>query len=118
MIEIILDLTNRLTMNNIEIINNCATKIEETGLKRHLAEDMPELNDVHHYVIEINYKKSEEDELIESIPDSFEVCSDNEDSSGNCFATYMFYLENQTEEDVEKIVNWLKTDKHWKSYED
>jgi len=105
-------------MNNIEIINNCAKKIEETGLKRHLAEDMPELNDVHHYVIQLEYQKSEEDELIDNLPESFEVCFDNESKTGKCDSVWMFYLEDQTEEDVEKIVNWLKTDKHWKSFED
>lgn len=104
-------------MKDIKIIENCATKIESTGLKRHLSEDYPELNDVHHYVIQLDYKKSEEDELIDSLPESFEVCFENEDKSGDCDSVWMFYLEDQTEEDVEKIVNWLKEDKHWSTYQ-
>jgi hypothetical protein len=104
-------------MKDIKTIENCATKIEETGLKRHLSEDMPELNDVHHYVIQLDYKKSEEDELIDNLPESFEVCFENENKDGTCDSVWMFYLEDQTEEDVEKIVNWLKEDKHWSTYE-
>lgn len=104
-------------MKDIKTIENCATKIEETGLKRHLSEDMPELNDVHHYVIQLDYQKSEEDELIDNLPESFEVCFENENKDGTCDSVWMFYLEDQTEEDVEKIVNWLKEDKHWTTYE-
>ncbi len=104
-------------MKDIKTIENCATKIEETGLKRHLSEDMPELNDVHHYVIQLDYQKSEEDELIDNLPESFEVCFENENESGKCDSVWMFYLEDQTEEDVEKIVNWLKEDKHWSTYQ-
>jgi hypothetical protein len=104
-------------MKDIKTIENCATKIEETGLKRHLSEDMPELNDVHHYVIQLDYKKSEEDELIDNLPESFEVCFENENKDGTCDSVWMFYLEDQTEEDVEKIVNWLKEDKHWSTYQ-
>ena len=104
-------------MKDIKIIENCATKIEETGLKRHLSEDMPELKDVHHYVIQLDYKKSEEDELIDNLPESFEVCFENENKDGTCDSVWMFYLEDQTEEDVEKIVNWLKEDKHWSTYQ-
>jgi hypothetical protein len=104
-------------MKDIKTIENCATKIEETGLKRHLSEDMPELKDVHHYVIQLDYKKSEEDELIDNLPESFEVCFENENKDGTCDSVWMFYLEDQTEEDVEKIVNWLKEDKHWSTYE-
>ena len=104
-------------MKDIKTIENCATKIEETGLKRHLSEDMPELNDVHHYVIQLDYQKSEEDELIDNLPESFEVCFENENKDGTCDSVWMFYLEDQTEEDVEKIVSWLKEDKHWTTYE-
>ena len=104
-------------MKDIKTIENCATKIEETGLKRHLSEDMPELNDVHHYVIQLDYQKSEEDELIDNLPESFEVCFENENKDGTCDSVWMFYLEDQTEEDVEKIVNWLKEDKHWTTYQ-
>ena len=104
-------------MKDIKTIENCATKIEETGLKRHLSDDMPELKDVHHYVIQLDYKKSEEDELIDNLPESFEVCFENENKDGTCDSVWMFYLEDQTEEDVEKIVNWLKEDKHWTTYE-
>ena len=104
-------------MKDIKTIENCATKIESTGLKRHLSDDMPELNDVHHYVIQLEYQKSEEDELIDNLPESFEVCFENEDKSGKCDSVWMFYLEDQTEEDVEKIVNWLKEDKHWSTYQ-
>jgi hypothetical protein len=104
-------------MKDIKTIENCATKIEETGLKRHLSEDMPELKDVHHYVIQLDYQKSEEDELIDNLPESFEVCFENENKDGTCDSVWMFYLEDQTEEDVEKIVNWLKEDKHWSTYE-
>lgn len=104
-------------MKDIKTIENCATKIEETGLKRHLSEDMPELNDVHHYVIQLDYKKSEEDELIDNLPESFEACFENENKDGTCDSVWMFYLEDQTEEDVEKIVNWLKEDKHWSTYQ-
>lgn len=104
-------------MKDIKTIENCATKIEETGLKRHLSEDMPELKDVHHYVIQLDYKKSEEDELIDNLPESFEVCFENENKDGTCDSVWMFYLEDQTEEDVEKIVNWLKEDKHWSTYQ-
>lgn len=104
-------------MKNIETINKYATEIEETGLKRHLSEDMPELNDVHHYVIQLNYKTSEEDELLEKIPECLEVCFDNSNADGTCDAVYMFYLEDQTEEDVEKIISWLKEDKHWSTYQ-
>lgn len=104
-------------MKDIKIIENCATKIESTGLKRDLSEDMPELNDVHHYVIQLDYQKSEEDELIDSLPESFEACFENENKDGTCDSVWMFYLEDQTEEDVEKIVNWLKEDKHWSTYE-
>lgn len=104
-------------MKDIKTIENCATKIEETGLKRHLSEDMPELKDVHHYVIQLDYQKSEEDELIDNLPESFEVCFENENESGKCDSVWMFYLEDQTEEDVEKIVNWLKEDKHWSTYQ-
>ncbi len=104
-------------MKDIKTIENCATKIESAGLKRHLSEDMPELNDVHHYVIQLDYKKSEEDELIDNLPESFEVCFENENKDGTCDSVWMFYLEDQTEEDVEKIVNWLKEDKHWSTYQ-
>lgn len=104
-------------MKDIKTIENCATKIEETGLKRHLSEDMPELNDVHHYVIQLDYQKSEEDELIDNLPESFEVCFENENKDGTCDSVWMFYLEDQTEEDIEKIVNWLKEDKHWSTYQ-
>lgn len=104
-------------MKDIKTIENCATKIEETGLKRHLSEDMPELKDVHHYVIQLDYQKSEEDELIDNLPESFEVCFENENKDGTCDSVWMFYLEDQTEEDVEKIVNWLKEDKHWSTYQ-
>lgn len=104
-------------MKDIKTIENCAAKIESTGLKRDLSDDMPELNDVHHYVIQLNYKKSEEDELIDNLPESFEVCFDNEYKDGTCDGVWMFYLEDQTEEDVEKIVNWLKEDKHWSTYQ-
>lgn len=104
-------------MKDIKTIENCATKIESTGLKRDLSEDMPELNDVHHYVIQLDYQKSEEDELIDNLPESFEACFENENKDGTCDSVWMFYLEDQTEEDVEKIVNWLKEDKHWSTYQ-
>lgn len=104
-------------MKDIKTIENCATKIESTSLKRHLSDDMPELKDVHHYVIQLDYKKSEEDELIDNLPESFEVCFENENKDGTCDSVWMFYLEDQTEEDVEKIVNWLKEDKHWSTYQ-
>lgn len=105
-------------MKDIKIIENCATKIESTGLKRHQSEYLPELlKDVHHYAIQLDYQKSEEVELINSLPKSFKVCFENEDKSGECDSVWMFYLEDQTEEDVEKIVNWLKEDKHWSTYQ-
>lgn len=105
-------------MRNNESIENYASKLKTIGLKRHLTDDIPELNDVHHYVIELEYQKSEEDDLLDDIPDCLEVCCDNEHSDGRCDATYMFYLEDQVEEDVDHIIDWLKSDKHWKSYED
>ena len=105
-------------MKNNESIENYANKLEAIGLKRHLSDDIPELKDVHHYVIELEYQKSEEDDLLDDIPDCLEVCYDNEHADGRCDATYMFYLEDQVEEDVDHIIDWLKSDKHWKSYED
>ena len=102
---------------NIETINKLASEIEATGLKRDLSDDLPELKNVHHYVIQLDYQKSEEDELIDNLPESFEACFENEYPSGKCDGVWMFYLEDQTEEEVEKIINWLKEDKHWSTFQ-
>ena len=78
---------------------------------------MPELKDVHHYVIEIKCKKEDEDKIIDNLPESFEACFENETKDDTCDSVWMFYLEDQTEEDVEKIISWLKEDKHWTTFQ-
>lgn len=102
---------------NIETINKLASEIEATGLKRDLSDDLPELKNVHHYVIQLDYQKSEEDELIDNLPESFEACFENEYQDGKCDGVWMFYLEDQTEDEAEKIINWLKEDKHWSTFQ-
>ena len=107
-----------MKMKNRETVEQYAREIESAGLGRHLSEDMPELNDVHHYVVEVDYMKPEEEEVDAGIPESFEICLEDEDeTTGECSAVWMFYLEEQNEEEADAILDWLKTSRKWKTYE-
>lgn len=93
---------------NIETIESFARRIEEAGLKRHQIED----ESLHHYVVELNYKKEDEDEIMDNLPEAFESVCENE-CKGMCDGTFMFYLEDQNEELLEAVIEWLKTSKVW-----
>ena len=90
-----------------ELLNSIAKDIEEAGLKRHILDDAPNL---HHYVVEINYKKPDEKKIMDELPEPFESVCENENKDGSCDGTFMFYLED-IEEYVKarNIVDWLKS---------
>ena len=88
-----------------EILNNIVTRLENVGLNRHHLKDSPNL---HHYVIELNYKKSDEDNIMNELPTGFESVCENEYKDGTCDGTFMFYLEDINENQANEIINWLK----------
>ena len=90
-----------------EILNKIATRIENAGLNRHHLKDFP---DLHHYVIELNYKKSDEERIMNELPTVFESVCENE-CNGNCDGTFMFYLEDIDEDQANEVIDWLKKNK-------
>lgn len=90
-----------------ENLNKIATRIENIGLNRHHLTDSPNL---HHYVIELNYKKPDEERIMSELPTVFESVCENE-YNGNCDGTFMFYLEDIDEEQSNEVIDWLKKNK-------
>lgn len=91
-----------------EVLNNIATRIKEAGLNRHLIDD----ESLHHYVIELNYKKVDEDEIMDNLPEAFESVCENE-CKGNCDGTFMFYLEDIDEDQANEVIDWLQNNTIW-----
>ena len=96
---------------NIELY---VKKLEEAGLKLHQIEDKT----VHHFVIELNYKKEDEDDIMSDLPETFESVCENENKDGTCDGTFMFYLEDITESEAGHILDWLEQYNIWKDASD
>lgn len=94
---------------NEETVKNIANRIEEAGLKRHELNDAPEL---HHYVVELNYKKQDEDKIMDELPSAFESVCENE-LNDDCDGTFMFYLEDIDEAQANEVIDWLQKNTIW-----
>ena len=94
---------------NQEILSNIATRIKEAGLNRHQIDD----ESLHHYVIELNYKKVDEDRIMNELPSAFESVNENEYKNGTCDGTFMFYLEDIDEDQANEVIDWLQNNTIW-----
>lgn len=98
---------------NEEILNNIATRIEATGLKRDA-----KVTGLHHYAVAVEVTPKTYGEIVESMPDVFEYCFDYFDPNADKEeSVFMFYLEDCNGEDVDAVENWLKTHTGWRTYE-